>query len=190
MAWLAATFWLLLITSLAGATALDGPNDQPTSTRIVVPALAFNIGEERPEIVYRSGLASEETPADLPRIGTVTAQTESSGNLGALNEPPQLFHDQLRALLREVGAPEEWIEDLVTIAWCESRGHPDSWNTDGEDSRGIWQLWVGWFRAAGYTAEQWRDPYVNARTAVYVRESRGRYGGLGGWSCADLNGIY
>jgi hypothetical protein len=189
MAWTAVAFWLLSLATLAGATQLDGPNESAPVT-VFVPALASNIGTERPEIVYRVGLTSEDIPADVPAKGVVTAQVVVTAAVAPLSGPEQLSHDQLRALLAEVGAPPEWVEDLVTIAWCESQGHPDSWNTKGEDSRGLWQLWVGWFRAAGFTADQWQDRHVNARTAVYVRETRGRYGGDGGWSCADLNGIY
>ena len=53
----------------------------------------------------------------------------------------------------------------------------------------MWQLWRGWFHSAGFDGEAWSDPVVNARTALYVRLVRGRFGGRGGWSCADHLGI-
>jgi hypothetical protein len=90
--------------------------------------------------------------------------------------------------LRQAGAPEAWIAPLLTISWCESRHSP--WKVgDSGNSLGQYQLWSGWFPAAGFAASQFDDPLVNARVAVYVRTVRGRFGGVGGWSCADLNGL-
>lgn len=95
-----------------------------------------------------------------------------------------LTEAQMRALLVEAGAPAEWTAPLLTIAWCESFYRP--WVTgDSGNSLGLFQLWSGWFRAG----EDPFDPLTNARVAVRVRETRGRFGGGGGWSCADLNGI-
>jgi hypothetical protein len=46
-------------------------------------------------------------------------------------------------------------------------------------------LWGGWFREG----EDPFDAVTNARVAVRIREIRGRFGGAGGWSCADRLGI-
>ena len=89
------------------------------------------------------------------------------------------------ALLREAGAPEEWHADMLAIAWCES-----GWRVgaigDGGNSLGLYQMWTGWAPAAGYGVDELLDPAVNTRVAVYVRSVRGRWGGGGGWTCADL----
>jgi hypothetical protein len=99
-------------------------------------------------------------------------------------EGGQLTRDEVIAVLRADGAPEEWIPDLLTIAWCESQFSPWA-KGDSGNSLGLFQLWSGWFRAG----EDPFDALTNARVAVRVREIRGRFGGGGGWSCADLNGI-
>ena len=95
---------------------------------------------------------------------------------------------QMRAWLTEAGAPEEYIEPMIAIGMCESRGSPEAIG-DGGNSRGWLQLWTGWFPDAGYSLDQWTDPVVNAAVGVHVREVRGRFGGVGGWSCADHLGI-
>ena len=111
-----------------------------------------------------------------PMVEAATARVFPQG--GSLTE------DEVIAVLRAAGAPEAWIPDMLTIAWCESRYSPLA-HGDSGNSLGLWQLWSGWFRAG----EDPFDALTNARVAVRVREIRGRFGGGGGWSCADLNGI-
>lgn len=109
----------------------------------------------------------------------------------ALEAPPYVHggsvyaaEAEMRDILAQAGAPAEWVDDLLSIAWCESKWRP--WASgDGGNSLGAWQLWTGWF-AAG---EDPFDALTNARVAVRVRETRGRYGGGGGWTCATLLGI-
>ena len=110
--------------------------------------------------------------------------------------------DDVELLLREV-APAEWVEPLLWIARCESARVDlggQGWYVragavgDGGNSLGAWQLWHGWFPAAvraGVVAPEyeWLDIQVQARVAVYVRQVRGRFGGGGGWTCADLLGV-
>ena len=101
-----------------------------------------------------------------------------AANSGPLGEP------ELRALLAEAGSPPEWVEPLVAIALCESRGRPDAVGDAGA-SLGTWQIWVGWF----FEGEDPFDPLTNARVAIRIRETRGRFGGGGGWTCAGILGI-
>lgn len=118
--------------------------------------------------------------ATASATGAATARVSAAG--GSLTE------DEVIAVLRAAGAPEEWVPALVAISWCESRHSPYAVG-DGGNSLGQYQLWTGWFAAAGYSASQAFDPLVNARVALYVRETRGRFGGGGGWSCAALVGV-
>lgn len=99
-----------------------------------------------------------------------------------------LTEAEMRAVLTEAGWPAEWHDDALAVAWCESKWSPYAVG-DGGNSLGAWQLWRGWWAAAGEDLEQWADPLVNARVALYVRSVRGRFGGPGGWSCAERMGI-
>lgn len=94
----------------------------------------------------------------------------------------------MRAVLTEAGWPVEWHDDALAVAWCESKWTPYAVG-DGGNSLGLMQLWRGWFEPAGYSVGQAFDPLVNARVALYVRQVRGRFGGAGGWSCAERTGI-
>ena len=113
----------------------------------------------------------------------VAAATGRGNALGG-----SLTEAEMRAVLTEAGWPEELLAEALTVAYCESKWSPYAVG-DGGHSLGLFQLWTGWFLAAGYSVEQAYDPVVNSRVALYVRTTRGRWGGGGGWSCADLWGI-
>lgn len=120
-------------------------------------------------------------PSPTPTlVEAATARVSAQG--GSLTE------DEVVAVLRAAGAPEAWIPDMVDIAWCESRYSPYAVG-DGGNSLGMFQLWTGWAQPMGFTRDDLFDPLKAAKTAVYVREVRGRFGGAGGWSCADNLGI-
>lgn len=121
-----------------------------------------------------------DKPLHLPALDVVSAASARVAQQGGV-----LSESEVVAFLREAGAPEAWIPDLVTISWCESHHSPYAVGDSG-NSLGQYQLWSGWFRAG----EDPFDPLTNARVAVRVRETRGRFGGAGGWSCAGLNAIY
>jgi len=122
-------------------------------------------------------------PGDGVNPGRVP-ELDDGGRVYAAEWPAQLTEGQVRAVLAEAGVPEEWHADLVAIGWCESKWSPGAIG-DGGASLGLWQLWTGWFREG----EEPRDPVTNARVAGRVRAQRGRFGGGGGWTCADLRGI-
>lgn len=113
-------------------------------------------------------------------VAAATGRVRSLG--GSLSEA------EMRAVLTEAGWPEELLAEALTVAYCESRYRPGAVG-DGGNSLGLFQLWYGWARPAGYEPDHLYDPVVNARVALYVRQVRGRFGGNGGWSCAELNNI-
>ena len=102
----------------------------------------------------------------------------------ATEVPSQLTEAQLVYILIEVGWSQELIPEALVISWCESKWSPRAIGDSG-NSLGLFQLWTGWFRED----EDPYNPYINASVALRVRHTRGRFGGAGGWTCADLWGI-
>lgn len=141
------------------------PTPTPESTPEIAPVAS-------PEPI--SEPAPVETPVPTP-MG-VTAQ--------ALSPSRSLRVDSLSAVYAEAEVPLEWQADLGAIAECESHGDASKSGDSGE-SLGLHQLWRGWFREG----EDPFDAVTNSRVAVRVRTIRGRYGGAGGWTCADILGI-
>ena len=147
------------------------------------------------------GVSAAGTATPTPELGSRGAHSGDQGPVDVDGTGPYLWEDVWRSVI-ERWAPAEWVSDLVTITVCESgRFDPDAgrWYVrlgavgDHGSSLGAPQLWRGWYRAIGVDpddpAELWRDPDVQAEAATYVRSARGRYGGSGGWTCADLRGI-
>lgn len=189
--------WPLVVVLLVGAGALcrgadERGGDVPVPDGplpVVAPAaevramtssrLAGGFSWMIPYIGYEPDLDAGEVPEREPvAAGTAIAAAVPRA------WPEQLSPEQLDQVYALAGVPGEWRADLAAIAACESRLRPGAVG-DGGNSLGLHQLWTGWF-AVG---EDPMDPVTNARVAVRVRERRGRFGGAGGWTCADLEGI-
>lgn len=157
---------------------------RPAPARIEPPPIAVHAPWPTPAAVpvFTVMGSPEPEPPTLAEDAVAGAVARTRAHGGALTEA------EMRAVLAEAGAPETWINPMLSIAYCESRHRPFAVG-DGGNSLGLFQLWTGWFPAAGYSVADAFDPVVNARVALYVRQVRGRWGGGGGWSCADLWGI-
>ncbi len=156
-------------SELAGVPLRDGVAKQRV---IAAPANPLPEHDPLTAYVYDPGWTLP-TPAPPPSAPVQAAQ-------GALSEGE--FDSHLLA----AGVPIEWWADFKAIAHCESRWRPEAIG-DGGNSIGLMQMWYGWASKAGVT--DLLDPVQNLIAAKYVREVRGRYGGGGGWSCAETLGI-
>ena len=64
-------------------------------------------------------------------------------------------------------------QTACAVCMAESRGDPTAHNTNGEDSRGIFQINVAPNANPGYAAEDLFDPWTNARVAHEIWQARG-----------------
>lgn len=176
----------------------------PQPERVVIAGLSRFESGPQPTYFGESARNSNLLTADVQNLQTAAlaaldalyhpidlvapAPAPTTGVAYAAQASESLTEADMRAILTATGWPVELHDQALTIAWCESRYRPGAVG-DGGNSLGLWQLWTGWFAAAGYSVEQAYDPVVNSRVALYVRTTRGRWGGGGGWSCAGLNGI-
>lgn len=164
------------------------PPTAPTSGELEIGETNRSRFESGPQpTYYYAALAALDAlyhPIDL----VAPAPAPTAGVAYAAQASESLTEADMRAILTATGWPVELHDQALTIAWCESRYRPGAVG-DGGNSLGLWQIWYGWFAPAGYSVEQAYDPVTNSRVALYVRTTRGRWGGGGGWSCAGLNGI-
>lgn len=146
----------------------------------------------RPAVPYQTPVIASPSPVITAEPYTVTAPTEirpedtpepvvAAASTAAVSQ----VGGGLEAIYEAAAVPIEWRADLAAIAWCESRWRAGAIG-DGGASLGLHQLWGGWFRPD----EDPLDPVTNSRVAARVREIRGRFGGAGGWTCADRLGIW
>ncbi|GIW17456.1 MAG: hypothetical protein KatS3mg064_0613 [Tepidiforma sp.] len=141
----------------------------PSEWRAVVPMLAAGEGGS-------AGEPAEPPGFEADAVAAAVARTRAGGG--------QLTAGELLELLAWTGWPVELWDEVAAIAWCESRWSPGAVG-DGGRSVGLLQLWTGWFEEG----EEWHDAAVNLRVGLRVYRARGRFGGGGGWSCADRLGI-
>ena len=154
---------------------------------------------------------SHDGPVPNP-VGLVAPPLDESGRVYAATIPDewpaQLTETQMRAALAEAGFTGARFEEGLAISFCESSLGTPYWHRqvrgDGGLAYGPFQIhwfpvpgWEAWGLPAvraGYITEaeylEPEHPIVNAKVARYIVESRGRWGGSGGWAtCADLRGI-
>lgn len=121
------------------------------------------------------------TPAAIA-VPTVTAAASTP----ALSSPASGLENCPPLIVDTFG---EHAPAACAVAWCESRFDPHAVG-DGGRSLGWFQLWTGWAAWYGVQVDALFDPATNAAVARAVFEYRGRWGGAGGWTCADLLGIW
>lgn len=147
-------------------------------------------------------------PLPSPVAAGYTASTVGAASAVAANQ----FHDlplpafsitEARWILAEAGWPEQEWDAVLTIGRCEAGtgnlDDPESWwfypgeVGDGGNSLGWLQLNKGWWWRwpdEGWNIAKWMNPVEVAKLGKRIWEARGfRYGGGGGWSCADRFGI-
>ena len=161
---------------------IDGPGEPP-----LPGSQPFEVFEQLPYFppaLFPAATNHDELRQPAPDLIPDTTKMVEAATARVNAEGGQLTREEMIAVLRAAGAPEEWIPDMLTIAWCESHYSPGAVGDSG-NSLGLFQLWSGWAQPG----EDLFDALTNARVAVRVRDIRGRFGGGGGWSCATNNGI-
>lgn len=204
--------WPIILALIALALAACAPESRASSTgpepgtppRSYTPPLCLTyekvgavlLCNTAPTTKTRIEDAQARQQRHAERLAVIRAGSPEPGHEGrpdvsggiVISHTAPLSDEEMEAVLAAAGVPGEWWDDFRAIAWCESSWRRDAVG-DGGMSLGIWQLWRGWFPRADLDITHWADPVTNARTALYVREVRGRYGGPGGWTCADKLGI-
>lgn len=120
----------------------------------------------------------EATPTVAAIAPTVTAAAAETRGFGFAEGCPAIIVETFGA----------HADAACAVAWCESRWNPGAVG-DGGNSLGLFQLWTGWAAWYGVPVEALYDPVTNTAVARAVLDYRGRWGGKGGWTCADLLGI-
>ncbi len=83
----------------------------------------------------------------------------------------------------------ERADEACAVSYCESKWDSGAVGDNGR-SLGFFQLWEGWAKWSGVEPYQLFDLTTNTKVAYAILQHRGRWGGSGGWSCADHLGIY
>lgn len=78
---------------------------------------------------------------------------------------------QIQSLLRQTGWPESLIPKMAAIVMYESAGNPNAHNTNGEDSRGLLQIYTTVHPE--YDRSRLYDPVYNLTVALDLYNRQG-----------------
>lgn len=99
-----------------------------------------------------------------------------------------LSSDEVRAAAIAAGWPANLVEDAVNVAWCESRFHNGA---EYGGALGLMQMMPFWFSEAGLNPDQWSDPVVNLKAALFAfrEHERNHADPWGPWTCKPDHGL-
>ena len=169
-----------------GAALAEG-NTRPWDVSPVAPSVD----------VSKSRTCLKQPPVPTPAPAVVAAAVASGDGSFSIDPADRfLTLDQLDAAAKAAGWPMEdgWWPQMREIIQCETASldrfaHNTSDPNGG--SYGLAQLnGTQHFISSGEDFNQWSDPVVNLRVALWLRTTRGHFGGSGGWMiCSERWGI-
>ncbi len=160
----------------------------PTPSSIASPSPTASVDDQATSAP--ATVTSVSQGAKAVAESAIAASTSPIRPLG-----PRLTLEELDEAGLAAGWPSSIWPDMRAIVQCETGGTLDPTAHNGSDpnsgSYGLAQLnGTQHFDRAGEPFEQWADPVVNLRVALWLYNARGRFGGSGGWyTCALKNGL-
>ncbi len=139
----------------------------------------------------QESFAPEPTPDPTPRVAApppalvaTPAPTQAPTPATAPAPAPgtQLTRAQVRSAALSAGWPESELDELLSVAWCESRFRIDA---DGWGALGLMQIMPAWFESLGLDLSWAFDPVTNFRVAYHIHQNdlRNGYGEWSSWTC-------
>ena len=97
----------------------------------------------------------------------------------------QLTKAQVRELALAAGWPEAELDELVSVAWCESRFRVEA---NGWGALGLMQIMPFWFESLGIDVALALDPVTNLKVAyhIYQNDLKNGYGEWASWTCKPV----
>lgn len=172
------------VTVALGAGSTEGGAPEPSA----LAELASATAELRGANALADGrimMASAQFEATLtPTTEPAAATTQEGGVTAAaiIAGGGQYAPSVIRGWARDAGWPESTLDQVVAVAWCESRHSPGA--TNGI-AYGLMQVVPLWFGYAGYSFSQWADPMVNLKVALaaYQYDLNRGYAAWTQWQC-------
>lgn len=136
--------------------------------------------------------AAVDTPAPEPTSEPAPAMVETPEPEPAAPQPApaatvsvQLTKAQVREIALQVGWPEGEVEELLSVAWCESHYRVDA---NGWGALGLMQIMPFWFESLGIDVSLAFDAATNLRVAyhIYQNDLRNGYLEWASWTCKPV----
>jgi hypothetical protein len=145
---------------------------QQTRTQRVQAAQMAQVNAWSQEL--KKGLADYQ--AQLDAIAAAQAESERIAALGNHPPPPPWIGKIITDAFSPLG--QDAVVWAMRIAWCESRYHPNSINTDSQAS-GLFQFLPSTWSGTPWAKQSPFDPVANAQAAAWLYS----HYGPGRWEC-------
>jgi soluble lytic murein transglycosylase-like protein len=91
----------------------------------------------------------------------------------------------VRDLALQVGWPADQVDELLSVAWCESRFRVEA---NGWGALGLMQIMPFWFESVGIDPAQAFDPATNLKVAyhIYQNDLKNGYDEWASWTCKPV----
>ncbi len=164
----------------------------PDNSAVDAPQGTVGLPAVTTAAVLEDAQSSPSAPASAQQSETTSAPVQAAvaGVPGALPAFTGLSYSEseIRALALEAGWAGEHLDDLVLIAWCESRFMPAA---RGMWALGLMQVMPFWFEVAGEDLSQWSNPVTNLRVALVAFETDVKQGKdpWAAWQCLPVGQV-
>jgi hypothetical protein len=152
------------------------------------PEAAASSGQEPTPVPVEAAEADTPTPEPTPEATPEPAPPTPDPPQPASPAPipgAQLTRDAVREIALQVGWPESELDELLDVAWCESRYRVDA---NGWGALGLMQIMPFWFEVFGVDVSLAFDPATNLQVAYYIYQNdlKNGYSEWASWSCKPL----
>ena len=158
-----------------------------------IPDVFEGVGGRDGGVRSREADREAATPGSAPAAPTASTGSDREAPTPALQAITLTALDVFAAQAGWDISSQDWASMRRIISECEDPSlllTSANLNDPYGGSHGLAQLNYNWFAKAGEDPDQRYDPVVNLRTALWLYNRLGRFGGGGGWSCAGILGIY
>ena len=163
------------------AGTIEPASGAPTEEAILAPAPAAAVQAAALPAATpapAATVAAASPPEPTPAATVAPAPAATTAAVGWV-----LSEGEVRAAALAAGWAPELLDQVVKVAWCESR-----FNSAAEylGARGLMQILVNyWFEPYGLDPAQWQDPVTNLTAARYAYDANHRVSGDGwaAWTC-------
>lgn len=153
---------------------------EPTGEQVLITSERFE-ATETPTVTPSA--TAEATAAAPVQERSVAASGGGSPATGFIATSGASYSSgTVKAWARQAGWPEGALDEVVAVAWCESRHRPAASNGI---AYGLMQVVPLWFSYAGVPFSQWSDPVANLRVAyaAYRYDLNRGYAPWTQWQC-------
>ncbi|MEX0783845.1 MAG: lytic transglycosylase domain-containing protein [Dehalococcoidia bacterium] len=190
-----ATSVLLWAPLIADEPAADVPVDSPAEVTAEPTVEATTAPQADPPAPAPVAAAAAETPTPEPTPEAPPPATPAPApapESPPAPEPPpapsfsgQMTKASVRAAALQVGWPEAEVDELVAVAWCESRFRVEA---NGWGALGLMQIMPFWFESLGIDVALAFDASTNLKVAyhIYQNDLKNGYDEWASWTCKPL----